>query len=144
VEFIESDNPRNRFSATVTWLSDVGNVYKGYNITLTARFWREVLQMMDVSLGVGATYADDNYMDTYFSVSESDAERTGLNIFKATGGIRDFSVSPVVVVHLSRDWHVGAGMIYKRLLEDAKESPLVETVGSPDQIIAGAGIAYSW
>ena len=144
VEFIDKENPRNRVSASVTFLSDVGNVYKGYNISLNARIWREVLQMMDVSVGVGATYADDNFMDTYFSVSEIDSEKTGLNIFKAKSGIKDVNVSPAVVVHLSKDWHVGVGMLYKRLLADAKDSPLVKTVGSPDQFLVGLGLAYSW
>ena len=144
VEFIDSDNPRNRFTASVTFLNDIGNVYKGYNITLVARYWRQVHQMVDVSLGAGAIYADNNYMDTYFSVSESDAEKTGLDVFKAEGGIKNLIISPIIVIHLSRDWHVGVGMVYKRLLEDAKNSPLVKTVGSPDQFITGAGVAYSW
>jgi outer membrane protein len=144
VEFIDNDNPRNRFSATYTFLSDVGNVYKGYNMSLNARYWHQVLEMMDVTLGVGATYADDNFMDTYFSVSESDSEKTGLSVFKAGSGFKDVNVSPAVVIHLSRDWHVGVGMLYKRLLGDAKDSPLTKTVGSPDQFLIGLGVAYSW
>ncbi|MEW6586222.1 MAG: MipA/OmpV family protein, partial [Nitrospirota bacterium] len=126
VEFRASENPRNRFIASVTFLSDVGDEYKGYNISLLARYWHQAHQMVDISLGAGATYADDNYMDTYFSVDQENAGRTGLNLFRAESGIKDFSVSPAVVVHLSRDWHVAAGARYKRLLDDAEDSPLVD------------------
>jgi MipA family protein len=144
VEFVDSQNPRNRFIASVTFLHDIDNVYKGYNVSLNARYWHQVHQMVDVSLGVGATYADNNFMDKYFSVSESDSDKTGLDIFKASGGIKDINASPAIVVHLSKDWHVAVGLRYKRLVDNAKDSPLVDKVGSPDQFLAGLGVAYSW
>jgi outer membrane protein len=83
VEFIDSNNPRNRFSSSVTFLSDVGDAYNGYTINMSARFWHEMHKMVDVRLGAGINYSDDNYMDTYFGISESDSEKTGLNVFKA-------------------------------------------------------------
>lgn len=144
VEVVDSENPRNRLNVSVTYLNDISNVSKGYNVSLNARYWHQVHQMVDVSLGVGATYADNRYMNTYFSVSESDSDKTGLDIFKASDGIKDINVSPAVVVHLSKDWHIAAGVRYKHLTDDAKNSPLVDKVGSADQFITGLGIAYSW
>jgi len=144
VEFIDSQNPRQRFLANVEILSDVSNEYNGYNATVSARYWYPVAQMVDVTLGVGAAYGDENYMETYFGVNEEDSARSGLPVFRADSGWKDVRVIPGVVVHLSRDWHVGAGLRYAKLLEDAKNSPVVKDRGSSDQFIYGLAVAYSW
>ena len=144
VEFIDSQNPRQRFLASAEILSDVSSTYNGYNATVSARYWYPVAQMVDVTLGVGAAYGSENYMETYFGVDEKDSERSGLPVFRADSGWKDFRVIPGVVVHLSRDWHVGAGLRYSRLLNDAKNSPVVKDRGSADQFIYGLAVAYSW
>ncbi len=144
VELISSQNSRQRFIATLEVLSDVSNVYKGFNGTLSARYWYPVHQMVDVTLGVGASYASANYMNTYFGVNQRDSERSGLPVFEAKSGLKDFRVIPGVVVHLSPDWHVGAGVRYSKLLNDAKDSPVVKDRGSSDQWIAGLAVGYSF
>jgi outer membrane protein len=144
VEFITKDNPRQRFSANVEFLSDVANEYNGYLVSASARYWYPVHKAVDVTLGVSTTYADDNYMKTYFGVNEIDADRSGLPIFAAEGGMRDISVTPGVVVHLSMNWHVAAGLKYFYLMDDAKDSPIVDDEGDANQWIAGVGVAYSW
>jgi MipA family protein len=144
VEFVTKDNPRERFLAQVEFLSDVGGEYNGYNVSVTASYWYPVHKMVDVTIGGGCTYASDNYMDTYFGVSQKDSERTGLPVFKASAGFRDVRINPGVVVHLSPDWHVAAGIQYRRLLDDAESSPVVDDRGSANQWIMGLGVAYSW
>lgn len=144
VEFIDKQNPRQRFIATVEILSDISDTYNGYNITASARYWYPIHKAVDVTLGVGASYADDNYMETYFGVNQRDSDRTGLPVFEAESGIKDIRIIPGVVVHLSKDWHIGAGFRYAMLLDDAKDSPVVDDRGSSDQWIAGLAVAYSW
>ena len=144
VELINSQNPRQRFIATAEILSDVSDVYNGYNMTFSARYWYPVAKMVDVTLGVGAAYANENYMKTYFGVSPSDSARSGLPVFDADSGMKDIRVTPGVVVHLSKDWHVGAGFRYSALLNDAKDSPVVDERGDSNQWIAGLAVAYSW
>ncbi len=143
-QFIDRSNPRHRFSATIDFLHDVGDVYNGYNVTLAARYWYPFSTPIDITIGVSGTYADDKYMETYFGVSPQDSVRSGLPVFKASGGIKDVTVSPGIVYHLSRSWHVGAGLRYQRLLSDAHDSPVVKNRGSSDQWIYGLAVAYSW
>ena len=100
--------------------------------------------MVDLGLVVGASYADNNYMETYFGVSEKDSERTDLPVFKAGSGIKDWRVIPAVVVHFSPQWHAGIGARYSRLLDDAADSPVVNDRGSKDQWIYGIAVAYAW
>jgi outer membrane protein len=145
LEFMASDDPRKKFIITAEYLQDAGGEHEGYTFSLSARVWYPVSKPIDVSIGVGATYADEDYMDTYFGVSPIDSARTGLPIFElGDGTIKDVKVIPAVVVHLSRSWHVAAGGRFSRLLDDAKDSPVVEDRGAKDQIIAGVGLAYSW
>ncbi len=143
-QFIDKSNPRNRFSLTLDALADAGDVHNGYTVTLSARYWHAVSLPIDITIGASTTYADEHYMSTYFGVSQEDSLRSGLSVFHASGGIKDFTVSPGIVYHLSRSWHVGAGFRYQRLLDDAKDSPIVKERGSQDQWIGGLAVAYSW
>jgi outer membrane protein len=135
---------RHRLVADAVALFDVGGVYEGAIGNFSARYWRPLGEMFDGVLGVGFQIADINYMNTYFGVSASDSFLSGLPIYQPSGGFSSFRIFPGVVTHLSPHWHLATGFRYERLLGDAKNSPVVSTVGSPDQWIAGMGVAYSW
>jgi outer membrane protein len=143
-EFVNSKSPRERFSASVQFLSDVGGEYNGYIVDVSARYWYPVSLPVDISIGVGGNYANSNYMDTYFGVNQKDSDRTGMSLFDAGSGMKGVRVLPAVVVHFSESWHLGIGGRYERLLNDAKNSPLVDDQGSADQWVAGLGVAYYW
>ncbi len=144
VVFADARNPRQRFIANVDFLHDIGGTYKGYNVTLNARYWYPISRPIDISSGASTTYADNKYMQTYFGVSQGDSARSGLPVYNASGGMRDVTVSPAVVFHLSRSWHLGAGFRYQRLLGDAQDSPVVKDRGSANQWVYGIAVAYSW
>ncbi len=143
-KYVNPSNRRQRFRAGVTFTHDVGGEHEGFVIDVFARAWGPLGKRFDLGLGAGITFADDDYMATYFSVNASDAARSGLPIFAAEGGVRDFRVFPVLVMHLSQHWHLAAGIRYSRLLSDAEDSPLVDDRGSADQLAAGVGVIYSW
>ncbi len=144
VEFIDDMNPRKRFSADIDFLADIGSEHEGYTVTFGARGWYPVSRMFDIGLGAAFVYADDDYMETYFGVDTSDAARSGLPIFNADSGVKDFRIFPMAVMHINMNWHVGAGFQYRRLLADAEDSPIVDKRGSKNQWIGGIGVAYSW
>ena len=143
-EWKDSQNPLHRWGVTLEFLADVSGEYKGYIASASARYWYPVHKMVDLGLVVGISTADTNYMDTYFGVSEKDSDRTELPVFKADNGIRDVRVIPSVVVHFSPQWHMGIGVRYSRLLNDAEASPIVDDRGDPNQWIYGLALAYAW
>jgi outer membrane protein len=143
-KYVNPSNRRHRFRVGATFTHDVGGEHEGFVIDLFARAWVPLGQQMDFGLGVGLSFADNDYMETYFGVSASDAVRSGLPIFNADGGVRDVQVFPILVYHLSRHWHVGAGVRYARLLSDAADSPVVDDRGSAGQLVAGVAVLYSW
>ncbi len=144
VEFVNKENPRKRFIANIDILQDVTSNQNGLTALLTARVWYPLSLMFDVSLGAAVCYANSNYMDTFFGVHGHDARRSGLHRYDAGAGIKDFRINPAIVMHLSPHWHVAAGLMYKRLVGDAEDSPVVDDRGSADQWIGGVGVAYSW
>lgn len=143
-EFTDNDNPRKRFLASVDFLTDVANEHDGYTISGNIRGWYPVCKMVDAGLGFTMVYASDNYMETYFGVDKKDSQRSGLPVFDAESGVKDIRINPVLVMHLNMNWHVAAGLQYRRLLDDADDSPVVDDRGSSNQWIGGLGLAYSW
>jgi outer membrane protein len=77
-------------------------------------------------------------------VSQEDSERSGLPVYDAGAAVKDFRITPGLVIHFSYHWHLGVGLRYQRLLSDAADSPVVDDRGSANQFITGLGLGYSW
>lgn len=92
---------------------------------------------------IGATYADDTYMDTFFSVSQaqSNASVAGLAAYDADAGIKDVYFGLSADVPLSERWGLKLMGRYSHLLGDAADSPIVET---ESQWFGGAGLTYTF
>ncbi len=144
IELIDSTNPRKRFIANIDVLTDLGGEHDGYTVSLNARFWYPVAKPIDIGLGGSIVYASGGYMSTYFGVNPTDALRSGLPMFDADAGFKDFRINPVIVYHVNENWHIATGFQYRRLLNDAEDSPVVDMRGSANQWIVGLGLAYSW
>ncbi len=141
---VDPNNARNRESARIYAQADAGSTYDGWLGGVNATLFRQVSTAVDVMAGAGATFADDNYFDTYFSVDAADAASSGLPAFTAGGGSKDVRLTLGAIVHFGLDWHLGAGVQYRSLLGDAADSPLVDTRGDSNQWIGGVALAYAW
>ena len=137
-------DPRIRFGSEIAFLQDAGGVSNGFKIEWSARYWHPLAKWLDLGLVVGTTYGSDSYMDTYFGVSMSDAARSGLPAFSAGPSFQDIRLTPILLVHFSRNWHLGTGIMYKRLLGDAADSPIVDNRGSANQFLFATSLIYSW
>lgn len=99
------------------------------------------MDKVTLRMGPRLGFADEEYMDTYFSVSAAEALASGLSQFDAGGGIKDVGV----VATASYAWtenttlHLEGG--YRRLIGDAADSPIVKR-GSEDQFSVGLGVSY--
>jgi len=137
-------NPRNRFIASAELLFDVGDEYGGWLATAGVRYWYQVNKPIDVMIGLGTTYGNSDFMNTYFGVSSADAAVTGLSQFDAGSGLRDINIPASLVFHFSEQWHLAAGVKYFMLMGDASDTPITDVRGSDGQLLAGLGLAYSW
>lgn len=87
----------------------------------------------------GGTFADDDFMDAFFSVNNRQADNSGFNAYDAEAGIKDVYVGLNADVPLSQDWSLKMTGMYSRLVGDAADSPIVET---ENQFFGGLGLTY--
>ncbi len=91
-----------------------------------------------------STWADNKYLDSYFSLNAVQSQRTGLPEFDAGSGIKDISLALSTNYSLTRHWDLLSNFGYTRLVGDAKKSPLVSIRGTADQFSAGFFAIYTF
>jgi outer membrane scaffolding protein for murein synthesis (MipA/OmpV family) len=92
----------------------------------------------------GATYASEDYTQAFFGVNANQSAGSGLPQYDTDGGVKNFTFSLASGYDITENWVIGATVIYKRLVGDAADSPLVEQRGSKDQVTAGIGLSYQF
>ena len=92
-----------------------------------------------VFIALGTTWASDDYMESFFSVTSKQSGASGLPTYKAEAGIKDINISVTAGYPITNRWRVGAKVEYKRLVGDAADSPIVV---DENQFLAGIGISY--
>jgi len=142
--WILGNDPRHRVTAGADALWDLGDASGGYSSNVFARYWAPVSRAIDVGVAGNFQYSDENFNDTYFGVSAADSTASGLPTFNADSGVTSYSIMPMAMIHLSREWHVGVGFRYQKLAGDAADSPIVEDRGDDSQWVGGIGLVYSW
>lgn len=97
---------------------------------------------LTLSLSASASWANAKYMQSYFGVTEAQAAASGLPVYATGKGIKDVGASVGVRYWLGDRWMISATGGYTRLLNDAKDAPLVRLRGSPGQWQGGIFLAY--
>ncbi len=88
------------------------------------------------------SWASDNYMDSYFSISGRDSLNSGLRRFNADAGFLNVGTDLSVGRTIFDNWSLTGLFSYSRLLNDAKDSPVTDDVGSEDQYFGGGLLSY--
>lgn len=114
---------------------------------LRMMYWQPFSETLVGNVGVGMTYANNKWTDTYFGVFGAQnialypvalagkAYNPGSDV---TGITIPFGMSKI----LSREWMVSAGARYEKLQGDARDSPVVALHGDSTQWIYGMAISY--
>ena len=88
------------------------------------------------------TWADEDFIKSYFGVTTTEARRSGMREYPLGAGIRDVGLSISSRLPIWRERSLVAALNYSRLLNDAAESPLTEDRGGADQFSANMGLIY--
>ena len=83
-------------------------------------------------------------MDTYFGVNQDNRGSSGLPDFKADSGFKDAGISLIVDYTPWEQWGIMGLLSYSALLNDAKDSPLVDDKGNDKQMSFGLMGTYRW
>ncbi|WP_235912080.1 MipA/OmpV family protein [Mesorhizobium xinjiangense] len=109
---------------------------------LTANFGAKVSHRYErfiFSADASGTWADDNHMETYFSVTPTQSFNSGLPVYEAGAGMKRVNFQGSITYMMTEHWMVtgaaGAGL----LIGDAKDSPIVKDDVQP---FARIGLGY--
>ncbi|MFM9940524.1 MAG: MipA/OmpV family protein [Hyphomicrobiaceae bacterium] len=101
----------------------------------------DVSKIWRLTGGVGVTWADDDYMQSFFGVTAAQALTSGHRAFSAEAGLKDVNLSLGSELQLAPQWMLRLNGRYARLVGDAGDSPVIDT---RDQWSGGAAITYSF
>ena len=132
------------WSASVEAMADVADGNDGSIVRLNGGYRIPIDEALSLSVGVFTTWADDDYMQAYFEIDAADAARSGLQTFDADAGFKDVGLNLTASL---KPWeHLGfMGLLsYKRLLNDAEDSPVVDDEGDANQFSGGVLVFYKF
>lgn len=142
VNFDVTGNDRLRLG--VQGVQDVSNVHDGFVITANATYTAPVGDRLTLIFDLGASYASDDYAETYFSVTPAGTLASGLAAFKAQGGLKDVGAQVTATYRVGDNWGFAANLGYRRLLGNFADSPVVAVGGNPDQLSGGLGVFFTF
>lgn len=134
----------SRFELSVNVLHAVTGDHDGTVVAPSVSYGQKVTSALSVEVEVGATWASDDYMETFFGIDAVQAANSRLRRFDAEAGFKDIGLSFGANYRLSEGWALLGKVGYTRLLGDAADSPLVDDVGSPNQFHVMTGLTYSF
>jgi MipA family protein len=139
VEYWPVDWLRNRVEVRA---AAVGGA--GYVADLTTDvIWRPN-QALTVNAGPRLSVADSAFMDTYYGVTAQQAASLHVTKFSADAGLRSYGMGAGFKYKFTPRL-TGLGYVeYQRLAGSAADSPLIATLGTPNQVTVGVGASYDF
>ena len=134
-------------SAELSFAADVSDEHDGYVVYLKGDYELMKTSKVILSMGVDTSWADSNYMETYFGVNTKNVGTSGLPFYKPDSGFKDIGLNLTGMYFFNKTWGIAANTSYTRMLNDAEDSPLVEGsqgVGDKNQLSAVLAVTYSF
>ncbi|MEM6415151.1 MAG: MipA/OmpV family protein [Pseudomonadota bacterium] len=137
-------HPTGVLTAGLNFVHDVAGAHDGWQAQASMGYGRNFGNRFRLTGNAGATFVNDDYAETYFTVSDTDSARSGLDTFQAEGGLKDVGVSLVGTYKLADRWSAVGFTSYRRLVGDAADTPIVDREGDANQLIVAIGVGYSF
>ena len=125
-------------------LADVSDSHDGYTVQPAAGYRWKLASTFTLTPKAFLTYASEDYMSTYFGVNSSNRGKSSLSNYNADAGIKDVGLNLVANYTPWESWGLMGLLSYKKLLNDAQDSPLVDDVGDDNQFTLGVMATYRW
>lgn len=142
-------NPYDSLSLTTDVRWDVAGAHDGMVVNPSVSYTTPLSTGMAAIMSVSGEWADDSFMEYYYSIDAEEAAITGLAPFQASSGFRSVGAQMLLGWDLDNNLQNGGLALflvggYSRLLGDAARTPFTADRGSADQWMAGAGLAYTF
>jgi len=130
------------WAASLTFAKDASDEHDGEVTELSGSYKIPMNNNFALTFGASASYADSDYMDTYFGVNAGNLASSNLPLYSAGSGWKDVGLRVAADYKLNQNWGLQGGLNYYRLMNDAKDSPLVDDVGDRNQLSASVAVTY--
>lgn len=148
ISFNGLTNPYDSLSLRVDYITDVGGAHGSSIISPNVDFSTPLSRTLFIGANFGLEFAGDGYADYYFSVSPADSIASGLPVYEADGGMKNWKAGLLLNQSLSGDlrhgWSIFAAGNYSRLVGDFADSPIVDIRGSASQWFGALGVGYTF
>jgi len=132
----------NYWSASIEAMADAADGNSGAIIRLNGGYHIPIDETWSLSLGAFTTWADDDYMESYFEIDAANAARSGLDTYDADEGFKDIGLNVSATFKPWEHWGFMGLLSYKRLIGDAEDSPVVDDEGDANQLTGGIILFY--
>lgn len=133
----------NNWLLGADFLADVSDTHDGMLAQGNVGYrWRHSKSLV-LTPSAFLTYADGDYMATYFGVDSKNVGTSKLPNYSVGKGFKDYGAK--VVAHYTpwQNWGVMGILSYSSLIDDAKDSPVVKE-GDDAQMFFGLMGTYRW
>ena len=114
---------------------------KGAQVDMTVEIPLSLSDRLDLRFAVGATWANRDYMQTYFGVTTAQAQATSFSVYTPKSGCRKVEASLGAEYAMAPSWKLQANIGFSQLGDDAAASPLVgRRIGS----LAALAVAHEF
>lgn len=141
--------PRDRVTLSAQVSHDILGAHDGLIVSPSVGYFRPIGRAASLQLSANVTIVDDSYADYYYSVTPQQSADTGLALFAADGGVESVGLIAITTYDLDGNALNGGFSIYgiagySRLVGDAADTPFTSVRGTPNQVIGGIGVAYTF
>ena len=138
----------DKLSVTLGYRHDVSQVHDSgiWNPSIT--YFTPLSRKAAIGLFASADIVERGYAQTYYSVSAAQSVASGLPIYTAGAGLKNWTLGAIGSYSLTGDLLHGVKIVgggtYGRMEGDVARSPLVAIAGSRDQWLGTIGLAYTF
>ena len=141
-------SPYDTLSVTLGYRHDVSGVHDSGIWSPGITYVTPLSRKAAIGVFASADIVGRGYAHTYYSVSAAKSAASGLPVYTARGGLKNWTFGAIGSYSLTGDLLHGikvvAGGTYGRMEGDIARSPLVAIAGSRDQWLGTFGLAYTF
>ncbi len=120
---------------------DIASGHQGILGEFVAGFDKKLSNKFGLTLGLGTTWANDEYMTSYYGVVPSQSIQAGVSQYSPGAGFTNATLQVGACYQLNDLWSIGAQLGYTRLLGAAADSPTIPD-NRIDNIATGFQLQY--
>jgi len=133
-------------------VGNTNNVYDGASGNLRVNYFHPfdasmIGRPMMGNIGFGLFFASESFNNRYLGVTGSDVAlypQLGGREYRASPSVTSIKIPFSVTTSLNKEWLLTVGGRYESLLDDAKDSPVVDNRGDANQWVFGIAAAYQF